>query len=147
MKISSVALEETNIGAHAILVDFEGKLILQNRENKPKIDNPGMITMFGGTVNKSETVEEGLKRELKEELEFYPVDGNIKYLNTYSKTKEKDGIEYSINVFIVRNVNIKNLRLKEGAGFVHDFPDNVLNNPKLTRICRLAVQDFLIKTN
>lgn len=139
----SVDVEETNVGAHAILIDTKGRIILQQRDSNPKIDNPGMITMFGGTINKSETEIQGLKRELREELEFVPNDHDIKKLNTYFKTKEKDGIEYSINVFIIKNVDIKNLKMNEGAGLVHDFPKTIITNPKLTRICKLAIQDFM----
>lgn len=146
MKDFSVDIEETNIGAHVILVDLEGKIILQKRDDNPKISFPGMISMFGGTINISETPMEGLKRELQEELDFMPVDSNIKKLNIYIKTKAVDGADYTINVFIIRGVEIEKLKLKEGAGFAHDFPEEIITNPKLTRICKLAVQDFIDKT-
>lgn len=146
MKNFSVDVEETNIGANAILVDAEGKIILQLRENIPQIYNPGMVGMFGGTINKAETKLQGLKRELYEEITLVPKDSDIEKLNTYFLTKEQDGIDYSSNVFVVKNVNLKDLKLKEGAGFVHDFPEVVITNPKLTRICKLAVQDFIKAT-
>ena len=42
--------EETNIGAHALLITSDGKIILQQRDNRPQIVNPGLISIFGGTI-------------------------------------------------------------------------------------------------
>jgi len=47
-----VDIKETNIGTGAILVNPQGKIILQQRDKKPGIVNPGMIAIFGGTLKK-----------------------------------------------------------------------------------------------
>lgn len=136
-------VEETDIGSHALLITPEEKIILQQRDTNPNIVNPGKITMFGGTIKASDSPETGLKRELFEELEFNTDNHDTKKLNTFLKTKEIDGVDYTIHVFVVRNVNPHRLKLHEGSGLICDAPENLINNPNITRITKLAIQDFL----
>lgn len=135
--------EESNIGAHAVLVTPGGKIILQQRENKPEILSPGKIATFGGTLRSGESVLKGLRRELLEELGLNIDDYKVERLNIYRKTKEIDGIDWTSYMFVVKNVNVAKLKLHEGLGFFVDTPESVLKNPNLTRICRLAVSDYL----
>ncbi len=60
------------ITATAILVDGEGRFLLQHRDDKPEIDNPGMWGSFGGRIEDYETPEDGFLRELDEELSWQP---------------------------------------------------------------------------
>jgi 8-oxo-dGTP pyrophosphatase MutT (NUDIX family) len=138
-----VDIEETNIGAHAILVTPDGKIALQQRDNNLGIVNPGLITVFGGTLRSSDNLDEGLKSELMEELELDITNYEVSKLGAYHKTKEIDGVDFVINVFIVKDVSIENLKLHEGKNIYCDFAENVINNPKLTRICKLAVADYI----
>lgn len=137
-------IEETNVGAHAILVDSNHRIILYKRDNNPNIINPGKIAMFGGSLNKDESIENGLAREIREELNLQLNRESLTKLNTYIKTKEIDGVDYTAHIFVVKNVKIENLELHEGVSFVHDFPEILVNNPNLTRITKLALQDYLL---
>src|SRR5206468_3157508 len=58
------------ITATAILVDADGRFLLQHRDDKPEIDNPGMWGSFGGRIEPYESAEDGLLRELREELSW-----------------------------------------------------------------------------
>jgi putative hydrolase of the HAD superfamily len=139
----TVKNEETNIGAHAILVTPRGKVILQQRESVPNILNPGKISMFGGTLKKNEKPKLGLKREIQEELMINIDNFPIKKLSQYRKTKAIDGIDYLIHVFVIKNIFVKNLKLCEGEGFIIGTVEKLLDNKKLTRITRLALEDYL----
>ena len=50
----------------------DGKFLLQHRDNDPTIFHPGKWGLFGGSVDKGETLEEALVRELKEEINWSP---------------------------------------------------------------------------
>ena len=60
------------ITATAILVDADGRFLLQHRDDNPDIDNPGMWGSFGGRIEHYETPDEGFLRELDEELSWRP---------------------------------------------------------------------------
>jgi len=129
-----------------LIITPNGKIVLQQRDTNPNIVNPGKITMFGGTIKTSDSPETGLKRELFEELELNIDNFEVKKLNTFLKTKELDGTDYIIHVFLVKNVDLDKLKLHEGAEFVCDTAENLLKNPKITRITKLALLDFVAKT-
>lgn len=135
--------EETNIGVHVLLVTPEGKVILQQRDNNPKIVNAGLISMFGGTLKTADSIKEGLKRELLEELELNIDSYSVKELGVFYKTKEVDGVDWEVNVFTIENVSPKNLKLHEGKGLICDYPRELLKNNKLTRITRLALEKYV----
>ena len=50
------------------IICSEGRLLLQLRDNKPDIYCPGCWGLFGGAIDKGETAETALRRELFEEL-------------------------------------------------------------------------------
>jgi putative hydrolase of the HAD superfamily len=134
--------KETNIGVHALLITDTEKMILQARSFQSYIANPGKISMFGGTIEKKESLANGLRRELNEELSLQFKDKDLVKLGVYKKTKELDGIDHISHVFILNNVNIKSLVLKEGLGYVVGAIDQITKNKKLTRITRLAIEDY-----
>lgn len=135
--------ETTNIGANALLLTNEGKLILQQRDTNPQIMNPGRIAMFGGTIDSSEDIMVGLKRELQEELNINIDNYKVEKLNTYHKTIEKDDINYTVHVYIIFGVKESDLIVNEGKGYICKQPQHFLNNPNLSRITSLAVSDFI----
>jgi len=142
-----VDAEETNISAHALLVTKEGKIILQQRDNILGIVNPGLISMFGGTIKAKDNLEQGLRRELLEELELNIDNYTVEKLGTFLKTKEMDGLDWVINVWVVKNVDLENLKIHEGKGFVCDYPAELLKLDKLTRITRLVIQSYIDSSN
>ncbi len=139
--------EETNIGAHALLITSEGQVILQQREEKPGIVNPGLISMFGGTIKAKDSIKEGLKRELLEELELNTDKYSLKDLGVFYKTKEIDGVDWEVNVSLIREVRLEDLRLNEGKGFVCDYPKELLKKDKLSRITRQALEKYVAQRN
>ena len=137
--------EETNVGAHAILVTEDNNILLQERDILPGLINSGLISMFGGTIKSNEDVTAGLKRELREELKLDLSEKKIEKLGTYKKTKKIDGVEWTVNVFIVSHIKPQELILTEGRSIVSTNAKDVLKNKKLTRVTRLAIKDYLNK--
>jgi len=139
--------EETNIGAHALLLTSDSKVILQQRTNDPDITNPGKISMFGGTLKSKDKVLDGLRRELQEELEIDTENYEVEKLGTYLKTKEIDGVDYIIHVYLIETVDLKTIKVHEGEGYILDKPAKLVKNNKLTRITKLALVDLIKQEN
>lgn len=62
----------------AVIVDGDGRVMLSRRAVEPW---KGMLDLPGGFVDPGESLEEALKRELREELDFEPADAT--YLCSY----------------------------------------------------------------
>ena len=91
--------ERSYVGA--LLVDTNGKLIAQQRDDKPGITNPGMVSLFGGTSHEGESPIETLRRELQEELEL-EVNSNNLLLQT---VKHENGTNVACSIYIVTGVD------------------------------------------
>ena len=88
-------------------------------------------------------LEQGLRRELLEELELNIDNHVVEKLGTFLKTKKLDGLDWVVNVFVVKNIDLEDLKIHEGKGFVCDYPKELLKLNKLTRITRLALQSYI----
>jgi mutator protein MutT len=53
-----------------IITNDKGEILLMKRDNKNTIPFPDTWDIFGGHVEEGETPEEGMKREIREELEW-----------------------------------------------------------------------------
>jgi 8-oxo-dGTP diphosphatase len=75
--------------AVAIIVNSDNKILLLKRSNDPKQWMPSKWALVGGAIDKGETPEEAVKREIKEEtgLEIN------KFINTFTIKRHKDSIE------------------------------------------------------
>lgn len=131
--------------AHALLITSDGNILLQHKDNNKNQLNPGKIGMFGGTIENGETEIEGFKRELNEELEMDLEKYQFHKLNSYLKTKELDGVDHEIHVYIIEGVEKDGLVLHEGKDIICDKAENFILNSKLSRITKLALEDYLKK--
>ena len=134
--------EETSIGAHAILITTDNNILLQQRDNNPQLINPWSISMFGGTIKKKDSILKGLRRELAEELELDISKHKVQKLGAFKKSKDIDGVDYLIHVFVIANIKLDKLVVHEGNVFVGNNDKNLVNNPKLTRITKLALDAY-----
>ena len=122
----------------ALLVDTNGKLIAQQRDDKPGITNPGMVSLFGGTSHEGESPIETLRRELEEELEL-EVNSNNLLLQTI---KHENGTNVACSIYIVTGVDTKKLKLHEGAGFAVGTPEDLLSR-SVTGVTQQAIEAFI----
>ena len=128
--------ERSYVGA--LLVDTNGKLIAQQRDDKPGITNPGMVSLFGGTSHEGEPPTETLRRELQEELELEVNSSNL-LLQT---VKCENGTNVACSIYIVTGVDAEKLKLHEGAGFATGTPEELLSRP-VTGVTKQAIEAFV----
>ncbi len=87
--------------AVAVIIVFNNKLLMTVRANEPAI---GKLDLPGGFVDKDETLEEAVNREVYEELGIKV--NNMSYLCSYPNKYLFKGIEYlSIDSFFVCSIN------------------------------------------
>ena len=128
--------ERSYVGA--LLVDTNDKLITQQRDDRPGITNPGMVSLFGGTSHEGESPIETLRRELQEELEL-EVNSNNLLLQT---VKHENGTNVACSIYIITGVDAEKLKLHEGADFATGTPEELLNRP-VTAVAQQAIEAFV----
>jgi NAD+ diphosphatase len=80
-----------NVAAAAgAILEYDGKIILIKRNNEPR---KGKLDLPGGFVDPKETAEEGVRREIKEELGINV--GTLKYVGSYPNVYEYKGVTYN----------------------------------------------------
>ncbi len=126
--------------AGALLVTPDGKIILQQRDNKPGIMNPGQITTFGGAVEDGETPEQAIIRELKEELDLeYNQPKLYKILH---KTQATHGEDREMHIYLVQNIDPTALVVHEGQGYIQISSNDNLSQFYLTAFTRELLADY-----
>ena len=103
-----------------VIVNDEGHILLQLRDDKSSIPFPNKWVTLGGQVEKGESPEEAIKRELMEEIEFDLVD--FKFLKSYEWS---DRIEF---VFYAKlNFDLETVPLHEGQKIEYFTKEQILN--------------------
>lgn len=105
-----------------LLVDGAGRFLLQHRDDKPDIANPGRWGSFGGEVEPYETPHDGFLREMAEELEWRPPAVELFAAFPY----QRGGRDQLIYVFAAPvDVPVERLTLREGQGMAAFPPDEL----------------------
>jgi 8-oxo-dGTP pyrophosphatase MutT (NUDIX family) len=86
---------------------YQRKFLLQLRDNIPNIIHPGCWALFGGHLEPGEDPEQGLKRELLEEIGYAPP-----VVNLFGKYPRLGVIRYVFQAEL--SVDIDALKLGEG---------------------------------
>ena len=99
----------------SLIVDGQGRYLLQLRDNVPTITFPAYRSLFGGELEGLETPINGIKRELYEELGYRP--SLIEEFLSYKYSIEKVNIidrEVTIFSSFIDSYEIEELELMEG---------------------------------
>ena len=132
-KIASIILENDN-----------GEILLYLRDNKPSIPFPHHWDLFGGHIEKGETPEQALVREIKEELNIDLND--FKFFKKY-ECMEGDAYPNIKYIYLGKiNKSINQLKLKEGER-LQFFSKDEIPNVKFANILKDIVMDYLKMEN
>jgi 8-oxo-dGTP diphosphatase len=104
-----------------LIVDGEGRFLLQHRDDKPGISNPGMWGSFGGELEPYETPEESFLREMQEELSWQP--RRVELYGAFPLRREGEPLLLVYVFTAVLDVPRSSLVLGEGQGFDAFAPD------------------------
>jgi len=127
----------------ALLITKTGEVVLQIRDIKPDIINSGKTTLFGGSVDGVESEEECLKREIKEELSL--AVENCTFFGKYEKRIATHGEDCDCYVYLVQNIDTRDLKVNEGRGYkLITQKDNYLNS-EYSLITQSILNDYFKK--
>src|SRR4029079_9600307 len=102
--------------ACAILIDPQGRYLLQRRDNDPNIIYPGRIGLFGGHREGGETFLECVVREVHEETGYLAEPEEFDLLGCYSgRDREIPEATVVSHYYALRNVPVDSLNVTEGS--------------------------------
>ncbi len=128
-------------GAGIILI-ADNKIILQHRDKNNKW-NQNSWSEFGGQIEKEETPENAIRRELKEELGIKLM--NLKFFKKY-KFQRKKGIYEQFVFTAICNYSLENLKKQQKEGKdLGIFSCEEIKNLKMADYTRKILKDFFEK--
>jgi 8-oxo-dGTP diphosphatase len=123
--------------AGVLLVATDGDLLMQLRDNKPAIANPGMITTFGGALEDDETPQQGALRELCEETSLRPHINELAFFGFYKKQESGE----DVTIYLLTGIKADELEIYEGQGFVRVTKDSYPTS-NLSFLAQQVVRDY-----
>jgi 8-oxo-dGTP pyrophosphatase MutT (NUDIX family) len=129
--------------ACAIIIDTDGRFLLQQRDDIPGIVHPGKISLFGGHREGHETFLECVAREIHEELSYYVAPEQFEYLASLSGGDiDADGGSVRAEFYIARNIPLDRLTVTEGS-LLTARPEEIFEmEHKLTPSARFALHAY-----
>lgn len=122
-----------------LVVTDDDRLLLHHRDDKPTILHPDCWAGFGGAVERGETLEEALRREVHEETGLHLTDAVF-----LGEEIDMEGDSDRVHLFVTRGgIDTDDIELNEGAG-VGVFTFSEATNLKLTPFVRRAIEDHLL---
>lgn len=123
----------------AIVIDTQGRFLLQQRENIPTIYLPGMISLFGGHREDSETFDECIARELHEEFSLFIAPERIEHLGSHR------GLDIDLGegtaaceFYFVRGLRVEDIIVTEGSLLIVDKHGLAPFHDRLAPIARMG---------
>lgn len=81
-------MNEKKLSATAILLNADGNVLLQLRDDKPEIPYPNAWNLLGGSAEEGEEPLATMRRELEEEIEYAPE--KLHFFTTYHHSGIED---------------------------------------------------------
>jgi 8-oxo-dGTP diphosphatase len=128
--------------ASTILINNEGKFILQKRDDKPGIRDPGMLTAWGGAAEGSERPIDAAIREIKEETNLRPNENDFEFFGKYVRQYKIDNKQVINYVFILRGIDERMLKIYEGQNYQVIDPKSHTSDPLYTDLTAELIRDY-----
>ena len=110
--------------ACAILIDLEGRFLLQRRDDVPNILYPGKIGLFGGHREGEETFLGCVVREVFEETGYLAPRERFEHLGSYvGPDFEVPDASVAGEYYVLRNVPAEALSVTEGSLLIAERED------------------------
>jgi 8-oxo-dGTP diphosphatase len=130
------------VGASILIISSNASLLMQHRDNNPLINNPGKITLFGGSLEAGEAPIQAAVRELYEETGLVARPDELEPFGVYQKTQEVHGEDAMVHVFVLRDVDELRVRVYEGQGLYTVHPGDDLSIVNFSFVARQVVGDY-----
>lgn len=142
-----LGLSEDTYDAHysgIFLQTSGGAFILQRRTKDKNVENPGMISVFGGRSVNNETGVETARRELKEELGLECELNDLVHIATYSYPLNNRKWMLCKYYFLNKSVTTDDVYPLEGGGIIYKTVDAALKlrDRDLTSVPRLVFEQI-----
>jgi 8-oxo-dGTP diphosphatase len=132
--------------APTIILDDQGRFLLQQRDDIAGIFYPGKIGLFGGHREGNETFLDCAVRELHEELAYYISPERFEFLASYEGPDLAiQGGNLCVNFFVVRNVPADRLFVSEGKPLLVSPSELGILEERLTPTTKYALKAFFEK--
>ena len=112
-------------GVSAIPVNAEGKILLQQRDDRPDLLFPRCWTTFGGAIEDGETPDQAMRRELLEEIEL---ELPLKLWKVYDEVVDMNGTPRLVRRYIYTGLidqPAESIVLNEGQALGYFGPDDL----------------------
>jgi 8-oxo-dGTP pyrophosphatase MutT (NUDIX family) len=120
----------------------DGKVVLQLRDDIPGIDNPGMITSFGGAAEPGETAIDCALREIEEETGLQADPAVLRYIGAISKRDRNSNMTACV-FFLLAGVEPTSLVVTEGTAIILSLGE-IAADPRVTPACRAMAARIVI---
>lgn len=128
--------------ANVLVLNDEGLFVLQKRDDKPGISNPGKLTAFGGTIEPSDISNlRAAQREINEETNLGVAIEDLSYFKMYRKTQELHNEDSFVFFYILNGASTEGLEVYEGQGF-EVINQNDLNHHPLSLLVRTVITEY-----
>jgi 8-oxo-dGTP pyrophosphatase MutT (NUDIX family) len=123
-------------------ITSDGQVMLQMRDDKPGIYDPGVIGTFGGEVEDGETLMQAAIRETQEELDIQLVPDQLSYLCQLWLSEESHGKNQLCHFFVHRGIDPRSVTVYEGQGYVLVSRQSFPNTEPMARFTRQVLTQF-----
>ncbi len=121
-------------GSVIILFNSDNKILLVLRDNKDSIPFPNTWNLLGGFIEKGESPEECIRREIREEIEIEL--GNINFFQKYTVYDREHYLFWK-----QIDLDLKQIKLNEGQRLAY-FSKDELEKYQLAFQCNEILNDF-----
>lgn len=130
--------------AAALLIDMNGNLLLQRRDNIPHIIQPGKVGLFGGHREGEETFLECVVREITEEIsQHIPAERFQHLFSLDDADPERPGGHLRGEFFVAYNIPTDALVITEGKLLIVLLDAIGKMRSELTPVTLLALNAFM----